>query len=77
MAVTALKRKPEPEFKTYHATVLVTRAEEMARVTAACDHAAVLATFVREDCDVLRDKLQVAEAEVKRLTTIIRAVNAA
>ena len=28
MAVAALKRKPEPELKTYHATVLVTRAEE-------------------------------------------------
>ena len=56
---------------------LVTRAEEMAGVKAACDHAAMLATFVREDCDVLRDKLQVAEAEVKRLTTIIRAINAA
>jgi len=56
---------------------LVTRAEDMARVTAECDHAAMLATFVREDCDLLRDKLQVAEAEVKRLTTIIRAINAA
>jgi hypothetical protein len=28
MAVAALKRKPEPELKMYHATVLVTRAEE-------------------------------------------------
>ena len=28
MAVAALKRKPEPELKTYHATMLVTRAEE-------------------------------------------------
>ena len=28
MAVTALKRKSEPELKTYHATVMVTRAEE-------------------------------------------------
>jgi hypothetical protein len=28
MAVTALKRKPEPELKTYHATMLVTRAED-------------------------------------------------
>ena len=28
MAVTALKRKPEPELNTYHATVMVTRAEE-------------------------------------------------
>jgi hypothetical protein len=28
MAVTALKRKPEAELKTYHATVVVTRAEE-------------------------------------------------
>ena len=28
MAATALKRKPEAELKTYHATVLVTRAEE-------------------------------------------------
>jgi hypothetical protein len=28
MAVAMLKRKPEPELKTYHATVLVTRAEE-------------------------------------------------
>jgi hypothetical protein len=28
MAVTALKRKPEPELKTYHATMLVTRTEE-------------------------------------------------
>jgi hypothetical protein len=56
---------------------LVTRAEEMARVKAACDHAAVLAAFVREDCDGLRDKLQAAEAEVKRLTTIVRAINAA
>ena len=52
---------------------LVTRAEEMARVKAACDHAAMLATFVREDCDMLRGKLQVAEAEVRRLTTIIAA----
>jgi hypothetical protein len=52
---------------------LVMRAEEMARVKAACDHAAMLATFVREDCDMLRGKLQVAEAEVKRLTTIIAA----
>ena len=56
---------------------LVTRAQEMARVKAACDHAAVLATFVREDCDVLRDKLQAAEAEVKRLATIIQTINAA
>ena len=56
---------------------LVTRAEEMGRVKAACDHAAMLATFVREDCDVLRDKLQVAEAEVKRLTTILQAIHAA
>jgi hypothetical protein len=37
----------------------------------------VLATFVREDCDMLRDKLQVAETEVKRLTTIIQAINVA
>jgi hypothetical protein len=36
-----------------------------------------LAAFVREDCDVLRGKLQAAEAEVKRLTTIVRAINAA
>ena len=56
---------------------LVTRAEEMERVKAACDHAAMLATFIREDCDMLRDKLQVAESEVKRLTTIIQAINAA
>jgi hypothetical protein len=28
MAVAALKRKLEPELKTYHATMLVTRAEE-------------------------------------------------
>jgi hypothetical protein len=28
MAVAALKRKAEPELKTYHATMLVTRAEE-------------------------------------------------
>ena len=28
MAATALKRKSEPELKTYHATVIVTRAEE-------------------------------------------------
>jgi len=28
MAVALLKRKPEPELKTYHATMLVTRAEE-------------------------------------------------
>ena len=28
MAVPALKRKPEPELKTYHATMLVTRAED-------------------------------------------------
>jgi len=28
MAVAWLKRKPEPELKTYHATMLVTRAEE-------------------------------------------------
>ena len=28
MAVAALKRKSEPELKTYHATVMVTRAEE-------------------------------------------------
>ena len=28
MAVVLLKRKPEPELKTYHATMLVTRAEE-------------------------------------------------
>jgi len=56
---------------------LVTRSEEMARAKAACDHAAMLATFVREDCDVLRDKLHVAEAEIKRLTTIVQAINAA
>ena len=28
MAVAALKRTPLPELKTYHATMLVTRAEE-------------------------------------------------
>jgi len=28
MAVAALKGKPEPELRTYHATMLVTRAEE-------------------------------------------------
>jgi hypothetical protein len=28
MALAALKRMPEPEMKTYHATVMVTRAEE-------------------------------------------------
>ena len=28
MAVAALKRMSEPELKTYHATVMVTRAEE-------------------------------------------------
>jgi hypothetical protein len=28
MAATALKRKLEPELKTYHATMLVTRTEE-------------------------------------------------
>ena len=58
---------------------LVTRAEDMARVKAGCDHAAMLATFVREDCDMLRlrDKLEVAEAEVKRLTTIIQGIHAA
>jgi hypothetical protein len=28
MALAALKRKPEPELKTYHATMLVTRTEE-------------------------------------------------
>ena len=28
MAVAALKRMSEPELKTYHATMLVTRAEE-------------------------------------------------
>jgi hypothetical protein len=28
MAVAALKRKLEPELRTYHATMLVTRAEE-------------------------------------------------
>jgi hypothetical protein len=28
MPVAALKRKPLPELKTYHATMLVTRAEE-------------------------------------------------
>jgi hypothetical protein len=28
MAVALLKRKPEPELKTYQATMLVTRAEE-------------------------------------------------
>ena len=28
MAVALLKPKPEPELKTYHATMLVTRAEE-------------------------------------------------
>ena len=28
MAVALLKRKLEPELKTYHATILVTRAEE-------------------------------------------------
>ena len=28
MAVAALKQKPEPELKTFHATMLVTRAEE-------------------------------------------------
>jgi hypothetical protein len=28
MAVAALKRMPEPELTTYHATMLITRAEE-------------------------------------------------
>ena len=28
MAVAALKQKPEPALKTFHATMLVTRAEE-------------------------------------------------
>ena len=28
MAVAALKQKPEPELKTFHATMLVTRTEE-------------------------------------------------
>jgi hypothetical protein len=28
MALAALKRMPEPDRKTYHATVMVTRAEE-------------------------------------------------
>jgi hypothetical protein len=28
MVVAALKRQPKPERKTYHATVMVTRAEE-------------------------------------------------
>ena len=28
MALAALKEKPRPELKTYHATVMVTRAEE-------------------------------------------------
>jgi hypothetical protein len=47
------------------------RAREMASMKERCDHAAVLASFVREDCEILRDKLTVAEAEVKRLTAII------
>jgi hypothetical protein len=42
----------------------------MALIKERCDHAAVLAAFVREDCEVLRDKLQVAEAEIKRLTAL-------
>ena len=50
---------------------LKTRAREMALIKERCDHAAVLAAFVREDCEVLRDKLQVAEAEIKRLTALI------
>lgn len=53
------------------------RAREMALIKERCDHAAVLAAFVREDCEVLilRDRLQVAEAEIKRLTAIITTVS--
>ena len=51
------------------------RAREMALLKERCDHAAVLAAFVREDCEVLRDKLTVAEAEIKRLTAIITTVS--
>ena len=51
------------------------RAREMALIKERCDHAAVLAAFVRDDCEVLRDRLQVAEGEIKRLTAIITTVS--
>lgn len=47
---------------------LAARATEMTRLKGDCDHAAVLATYVREECEALRGKLMTAEAEVKRLT---------
>ena len=51
---------------------LQTRAEEMAKLRADCEHAAVLARYVQEESVTLRAKLLLAEAEVERLTNELR-----
>lgn len=51
---------------------LQARAEEMAKARADCEHAAVLARYVQEECVTLRAKLLLAETEVGRLTEELR-----
>lgn len=49
------------------------RAEDMVKMRADCQKAAVLARYVKDECVALRAKLLLAEAEVGRLTSELRS----